>query len=240
MHRSSVPRALVFDQEPMGDEDKPPVSRSPASSNQEVPQDEDTRGPLSPVLQEPGTRNDIDDQDHGGYSNRETGLAVDDDQSKEGEYQGVGEVRGLLKQSEAKLERRLKKMALLHATTTAQLVKMHEQQHQRELKACQEKNVISQMNLQNELVLKQAEVDALGKAWEEEVKSWAIRAKSCEAREATLLVERAALAAEVRRLRFVIGEKEQNVTAEVAKATVRGQEQVDQLGRLFLMHGAIW
>lgn len=149
------------------------------------------------------------------------------------------ELDAILEASEKKLERRLQKMALLHATTTAQLLRIQEERHRAEIQYCRDESTLYQLDMQNELVVKQAEVDALAKACGEEVKSWATRTAACEAREATLLTERVALTAEIRLLRQHLSEMERKAAVAVAKATAGGQEQVEQLGRLFLTQGGV-
>jgi hypothetical protein len=133
------------------------------------------------------------------------------------------------------LTHRLHTMALLHARTTAQLLQAQQDKHDAEQRAAQEDANFELVELRHELSLKTAECDALQRALDTELAAWTSRCAASEARATALYAERASLAGELHRLRADADAAREEARREMAAVTRRGDEQLDQLSRLFLL-----
>lgn len=134
-----------------------------------------------------------------------------------------------------KLEQRLDSMATLHAKTTAQLLRVQRDRYEADGRAVQQDAEFELLELRQELELKQAQCDSLQRALDTEVAAWTSRCAASEARTSALCAERASLAAEMHRLRLEADAAREGARREVEACTRRGDEQLDQLSRLFLV-----
>lgn len=125
-------------------------------------------------------------------------------------------------------------MAMLHAKTTAQLLQAQKDRHDADGRALREDAEFELLELRQELELKQAQCDSLQRALDTTVEAWTSRCAASEARVSALYAERASLATEIHRLRLEADAARESARREVEASTRRGEEQLDQLSRLFL------
>lgn len=132
------------------------------------------------------------------------------------------------------LEQRLRAMAMLHAKTTAQLLQAQKERFEADGRALREEAEFELLELRQDLELKQAQCVSLQRALDTEVAAWASRCAASEARTSALYAGRASLAAEIHRLRLEADAAREGARREVEACTRRGEDQLDNLGRLFL------
>lgn len=125
-------------------------------------------------------------------------------------------------------------MAMLHAKTTAQLLQAQKDRHDSDGRVLREDAEFEVLELRQDLELKQAQCDSLQRALDTAVEAWTSRCAASEARVSALYAERASLAAEIHRLRLEADAARDRARREVEACTRRGEEQLDQLSRLFL------
>jgi predicted GNAT family N-acyltransferase len=136
------------------------------------------------------------------------------------------------------LSRRLHTMAMIHAKATAQLLQLQRHRHDVDMRALREDTNFELLELRQEVSLLQGECDALRRAFDSELAAWTSRAASAEARVSALHEERVELAAQVRLSRAAAAEAAAAHGRALAACEARGDEQVDQLSRLFLRSAA--
>lgn len=198
-------------------EDESEILKSHSDEN------DDEDGPMSPNLKLPASRS--------------AGPCAHQSISPDNKPRFVPEANTPLQplQEMPSLERRLRTMALLHAKTTSQLLQVQKDRHDADQLAGREDANFELLELRQELALKQAECDALQRALDTELAAWASRCAASEARSTALYAERASLAAETHRLRAEADGARDRTRSEVEACARRGDDQLDQLSRLFLL-----